>query len=182
MARTGDWMQTYSGLRFYPMDPRESEVDIGDIAHALSMLCRYGGHGRQFYSVAEHSVLMARYLEPFGPDVALWALLHDASEAYIADVIRPIKPFLLNYTVLETAVMACIAGRFDLKGKIPDIVHDADNRIIADERRQNLLPIPWDVEPGPALGVVLRFWPPAVAEREFMDMFYALMGRRRKDA
>jgi hypothetical protein len=177
--RTGDWMQTYSGQRFYPIDPRESEVDIGDIAHALSMLCRYGGHVKRFYSVAEHSVLLARHLYHVGPETALWALLHDASEAYISDVIRPIKPYLLNYRVLEDAVMRCIAGRFNIAGVMPDIVHAADDRIIADERQQNLLLIAWDHEPGPALGVTLQFWSPEVAEREFLRTFDALMERRR---
>jgi hypothetical protein len=177
-ARTGDWMQTYSGLRFYPIDPREAEVDIGDIAHALSLQCRYGGHVKRFYSVAEHCVLLAGHLASHGHDVALWALLHDASEAYIQDVIRPLKPFLLNYKVLEDHVMDCVRKRFNLAGSMPDAVKDADDRIIADERLQNLVLIPWDREPGPALGVTLQFWPPAIAEKMFLKAFHELMARR----
>lgn len=172
-------MQTYSGLRFYPIDPRESEVDIGDIAHALAMQCRYGGHVKRFYSVAEHCVLLARHLYHVGPETAMWALLHDASEAYISDIIRPLKPFLLNYHVLEEHVMEVILKRYNLAKPMPDIVKDADNRIIADERQQNLVAIPWDNEPGPPLGVVLRFWSPEVAEREFIRTFDALVDRRR---
>lgn len=72
----GDWMQTYTGRRFYPLDPRPDEIDPEDIAHALSLLCRYGGHVDRFYSVAEHCVLMSEpwYLgvEPLPVDVEGW--------------------------------------------------------------------------------------------------------------
>jgi hypothetical protein len=77
-SRRGDWMQTFTGRRFWPLDPRGEDVLIEDIAHALSLLTRYGGHCTRFYSVAEHSVLLARAATP---ENALWLLLHDASEA-----------------------------------------------------------------------------------------------------
>ena len=63
-ARKGDWMQTYTGRQFWPIDPRANEVHIEDIAHALSMMCRYNGHCRTFYSVAEHSVLVSQHVPP----------------------------------------------------------------------------------------------------------------------
>ena len=74
-ARKGNWMQTFTGRQFWPADPRADEIDIRDIAHALSMQCRYAGHCTQFYSVAEHCVLLANAI----PEQKLWALLHDAS-------------------------------------------------------------------------------------------------------
>lgn len=91
--RRGDWMMTYSGRAFWPLDPRADEIDPLDIAHALSMLCRYGGHVRRFYSVAEHCVLMSHAV---APEHALWALLHDATEAYMVDLPRPINRILLD--------------------------------------------------------------------------------------
>src|SRR5438128_12538670 len=84
----GDWMQTYTGRAFYPLDPRLDDICIEDIAHALSMLCRYGGQCQEFYSVAEHSVLMSYAVNP---QHALWALLHDATESYMGDLIRPLN-------------------------------------------------------------------------------------------
>ena len=77
--RIGSWLQTYTGKKFYPFDPREEEVDILDIAHALSQLCRFGGHTKEFYSVAEHCVLVSMCCPS---EVKLLGLLHDAAEAY----------------------------------------------------------------------------------------------------
>ena len=84
------WIQTYTGGKFHLLAPRQEEINIVDIAHALSMMCRFTGHVRRFYSVSEHS-WHASYLVP--KQDALWALLHDASEAYMADMNRPLKHF-----------------------------------------------------------------------------------------
>lgn len=84
----GSWMQTYTGRRLFPMDPSPADVDIIDIAHALSMQCRYNGHVRRFMSVAEHCVLIS---ENVPAQDALWGLLHDATEAYVGDMIRPLR-------------------------------------------------------------------------------------------
>src|SRR5271165_7548492 len=88
--RKGDWIQTYTGRVMYPLDPRPEEINIIDIAHALSNLCRFTGHVRTFYSVAEHSVRVSQHCDPKD---ALWGLLHDASEAYLADMSRPMKRY-----------------------------------------------------------------------------------------
>lgn len=90
--RFGDWIQTASGRQFWPLDPRAEDVDINDIAHALSQLCRFTGHTRHFYSVAQHSVLCSQILE--APETQLLALMHDAGEAYLGDIARPWKRFL----------------------------------------------------------------------------------------
>lgn len=178
MQRIGDWIQTYTGKRFYPLDPREDDIDIRDIAHALSMQCRYAGHCDRFYSVAEHSVLLSEFCEAGGRMAARWALLHDASEAYIVDVPRPLKPYLINYKGIEAALMEVIARRFGLYSAMPDEVKRADDRILADEVAQNLGPLKWDTQPGPRLGVTLHFWSPAEAERAFLARYDALRVKR----
>lgn len=178
-ARNGDFMQTATGRKFWPLDPRPDEVFIEDIAHSLSLQCRYAGHCVRFYSVAEHCVLMARKLRWEGVDVALWALLHDAAEAYTVDVPRPLKRSLVGYKEAEAKVMAAIATRYGLASEMPAVVHDADNRIIGDELA-NLVPMPWhDRYAGQELGVELRYWSPERAEKEFMATFDALTYARR---
>ncbi len=177
-SRTGDFMQTFSGKKFFPLDPRADEVFIEDIAHSLSLQCRYAGHCLRFYSVAEHSVLMARKLRWEGVDVALYALLHDAAEAYTVDVPRPLKRHLVGYKEAEAKVMAAIAERFGLADEMPAVVHDADNRIIADEL-VNLVPMDWHARyAGQELGVELKYWSPEKAREEFMATFDALMDNR----
>ncbi len=175
-ARHGSWMQTFTGRQFWPMDPRADEVHIEDIAHALSMQCRYTGHSLRFYSVAEHCVLLARYVSE--PN-QLWALLHDASEAYLVDVPRPVKPFLAGYKEAEARVMAAVCDRFGLPYQMPAEVHAADGAIIGDERA-NMAPCVAEWAPtGEPLGVRLEYWTPERAESEFLRAFDWLtrMGR-----
>jgi len=173
-GRRGDWMQTYTGRAFWPLDPREEEIDPLDIAHALSMLCRYGGHVRRFYSVAEHCVLMS-YAVP--PEHALWALLHDATEAYMVDLPRPIKRHMREYRVAENRLMESVCARFGLErygfaGEMPASVKDADNRILLDERAALLGPceLRWnaELEALPLLGVKIHGWSPRRAERKYL--------------
>lgn len=167
--RVGDWMQTATGKAFWPLDPRSEEIHIEDIAAALSKLCRYGGHCKRFYSVAEHCVLMA-CVAPDG--FRLSALLHDASEAYLSDVIRPIKRHLSQYTVIEAALESAIATRYGIPYPMPAEVKRLDNAIITDEREQNMVtpPVPWQ-QNDPPLGVTLQFWSPEKAEFEFLAAF-----------
>jgi hypothetical protein len=122
-VRVGDWMQTFTGMQFWPLDPRPDDVCIIDIAHSLSMLCRYGGHTTRFYSVAEHCCHMC---DSATVDNKLWALLHDAGEAYLSDVIRPIKPFLTNYKEIENRLMKVICDSYSLPTERPQEVTDLD--------------------------------------------------------
>lgn len=171
MERRGDWMQTYSGRQFWPLDPRADEIHLPDIAASLSKMCRYAGHTLDHYSVAEHSVLMMRHLRDHGHglDVLRWALLHDASEAYLVDVPRPVKPFLPGYREHEAALMAVVAKRFGLSPEMPAAVHAADNCILADEKAQAMTPgLDWPGL-GEPLGVKLRFWNWSVAWYHFED-------------
>lgn len=172
----GDWMPTYSGKRIHVMLPDPELICIEDIAHALSMLCRYAGQCCFFESVAEHSCLMSDAVLAAGGSSmeALMALMHDSPEAYVIDLIRPIKKSVVGYDPIETRVWEAICTKFDLDPNLPAIVKDFDNRIIADEKAQNMTPLDWDYEPGPALGVKLRFWDPTRAEAEFLQRYNAL--------
>lgn len=178
MTDRGNWIQTFTGRQFFPLDPRPEEIDIYDISHALSQLCRFGGHVKQFYSVAEHCVLMS-YNVPY--EYALWALLHDASEAYCVDLPRPIKHMLPDYRVMEDKIIAAIAKRFQLAGtEIPEIVHVYDARILADERIALMQPppAPWAGD-APPLGVEIQGWWPGMAENRFYDRLSELLEERR---
>jgi hypothetical protein len=170
-GRNGDWMQTYSGRQFWPVDPHPDDIDILDIAHALSMQCRYGGHSKRFYSVAEHSTIMARVATV----ARRAALLHDASEAYLVDIPRPIKPYLANYKELERRLNECIAKKFGVAYPWPQEVIDLDNRILADEQKQLMGPPPADwCLTLPPLGVKIVGLEPTLAKREFMEKFNEL--------
>lgn len=173
--RRGEWIQTFTGRRFWPLDPRPEDISITDIAHALSMKCRYGGHCLAFYSVAEHSVLLSQHVAPAH---ALWALLHDAAEAYLADVPKPVKPDLPGWKALEAAVMASVCARFRLPADEPAEVKEADFRILADEKVAIMEDGPaWSRLPAP-LGAVIRCLPPAEAKRAFLDRFAELSADR----
>lgn len=174
--RKGDWMQTSQGRQFWPLDPRADEIDIRDIAGALSKLCRYGGQCLRFYSVAEHCVHVAKHA-PEGLELA--ALMHDASEAYLSDVIRPIKSHLSNYLEIEAGLELVIAERFDLAWPMPPEVKRLDTAILADERDQAMAPppVPWPQTTELPLGVMLQFWSPWRAEEEFLRAFHGYGGK-----
>lgn len=172
----GHWSQTYSGRQFYPMDPQPEDIDIVDIAQALSMQCRFNGHVSQFYSVAEHCVLLSHQVPA---ENALWALLHDATEAYVGDMIRPLKKHMPEYQAAEHRVMVAIAERFGIEPVMPSSVRDADNRILLDERLALLGPIPadWGIA-GEPLGVEIRAWTPQQARAAYEARFAELSGER----
>ena len=174
----GGWMQTYTGRAFWPLTPKSEHVKIVDIAHSLSMMCRYAGHCIRFYSVAEHCVHVAAR----APDhLKLTALLHDASEAYVVDIPRPIKPFLPNYYEIENHLMEMISKKYGTSWPLPDEVKLLDNRILSDEREQNMMFM--DVYPSlwgntqNALGIKLQYWTPEEAELQFLRAFKAYGGR-----
>lgn len=168
----GSWLQTYSGLQFYPMDPDPNAVELHDIARSLSMQCRYNGHVKEFYSVAEHCVLVSQLVPA---EDALWGLLHDAAEAYVGDMIRPLKNHMPAYHEAENTVMVAIAERFGLKGDMPDSVKEADNRILLDEKIRLMVtePAPWGV-PGEPHGIKISAWSPAEAEAAYIARFEEL--------
>ena len=105
---------TYMGKYIDPLAPREDGIDIRDIAHALSLLCRANGHFPSFYSVAQHSIFCMKEAEARGysPRVQLMCLLHDASEAYISDIIRPVKRILSGYSEIENNLLSAIFEKY----------------------------------------------------------------------
>lgn len=177
--RKGDWMQLSDGTAFWPLDPLPWEVSIESIAHALGMIVRYCGHVHTFYCVGEHSVHLCRWVHANGgtADEQLWALLHDAPESKgLTDIIRPVKPYIIGYKPLESAVMDAVCDRFGLPREMPAIVHEADGRILHDEKAQAMGPAPydWSLE-GKGLGVRLEFWTPAEAKAAFLAEFWRIV-------
>lgn len=132
------WILTYTGRQFYHLDPRPEMVCIYDIAHALSQLCRWTGHTRFLYSVAQHSWYCS-YLVP--REFALAALLHDASEAYLGDMNRPLKHYTAAgpaYMAVEAKVEEVIFGKFGLQYPMPEIIKQVDTQMLYAERYQLL--------------------------------------------
>ena len=179
IQRKGNWLQTYSGNTFWPLDPIADEVDIFDIAHSLSMQCRFAGHCENFYSVAEHCCWIA---DSLSPENKLWGLLHDASEAYLVDVPRPVKYSLVGYKEIETNLMKVICEKFGLPEEMPKEVHEADNLILNNEMQQNMKtpPIKWDTDNGQKLDVKLKFWNPKIAEQQFLSRFNSIVKSQAK--
>lgn len=170
--RIGDWIVTFSGGRFWPLDPRPEEIFIEDIAHHLSMQCRYAGAVRYFYSTAEHSVLLSEAVEP---QYALAALLHDGGETYLPDMVRPTKRQFPAYTAAEERIREMIFAKYGLPPELPDQVKEFDDRICSDEKAALMPDIRWNNNPKP-LGVRIQGLYPYNAEQLFLDRFTWLMG------
>jgi uncharacterized protein len=170
----GDWLQTYTGAAFYPLDPRAEDIRIADIASALSKMCRYGGHCVKFYSVAEHCVHVASMASDA---LKLTALMHDAAEAYLGDMVRPLKLQMPAYRDVEHRVEEVIAERFGLVWPFPPEIKRLDSAILEDERQQNMCAPPKAWTPRVPLGITLKFWTPAEASYQFTTAFYRYGGK-----
>lgn len=173
--RTGNWLQTFTGAAFWPLDPRPEEVSVEDIAHALGNLCRYGGHTSKFYSVAEHCVWVSLYVPR---EYAMEGLMHDATEAYLVDVPRPIKYNLANYREIEGNLERVIAEKFGLPAVMSPEVKRVDNDILHDEAIHLLKPhpLPWGIGGEPIGLPYLGCWSPEVAKHMFLERFHELGG------
>lgn len=167
------WIETYSGIKFYFLEPTPDMININDIAQSLSRQCRFSGHLKKFLSVAEHSILVSRNC-----DNKLHGLLHDASEAYLLDVPSPIKQYLLNYKELEAGVMKAILEAFGLDPVLPPDVHDADT---AQLKAEAIMLLPsggkeWIGNlPTQRVGLSPKCWNPDEAARQFKREFEQLM-------
>jgi hypothetical protein len=168
------WIQTYVGKQFWPLAPRPEDLDIRDIAHSLALLCRFNGHCRVFYSVAEHSVRVAAELPG---ELALWGLLHDAAEAYLGDLTRPLKQQSEAewFNAAETQLLRVIADTYGLVWPMPVAVRAADDALLATEARDLMVapPEPWSLAAVPLPGRIEPFTP-ATAEARFLERYAAL--------
>lgn len=140
MNRKGDWISTYTSTKFYAFDPRVEEIHIEDIAHALSLICRYTGHCNFFYSVAQHSIGVQEILKKFGYDaqIQLYGLLHDASESYICDIPRDIKRNMPEYKKIEKNIQNTIWKAFNLPEPLNEVyllIKQADNTMLRCEAK-----------------------------------------------
>lgn len=173
------WMQTYTGKKFYPTAPIVADIDILDIAHSLSMQCRYNGHVKEFYSVAEHCVLMSYAVEKsHNKELAFEALLHDATEAYVGDMVRPLKIQMPEFQEAERIIAEAIGERFGAPSSsaMSPEVKDADNRILLDEKAalMGLSPGKWEVDNLPSLRVYIKAWDPITARNKYLQRFNEL--------
>lgn len=158
---TPNCIRTFHGNYINPCEPDADLISIGDIAHALSMQPRFGGHLPVFYSVAQHCVLTCEYVTK---EHKLSALLHDASEAYLIDVPRPVKQQLPNYKEVEDKLMTVIAIRFGFSWPLHEDIKKADEIML--RREWECLMLQGDVwEP-------LEVWDQELAKAKFLEMFH----------
>jgi hypothetical protein len=185
------WIQTVSGGRVFPLEAR-GDIEIGDIAHALSNICRFTGHTSQFYSVAQHSVLVSQWCEPAH---ALLGLLHDAAEAYLGDMSSPTKhggsmlgrEFVGYEQRLLAAILGLLIAPGELRLPLPDDVVAADRWLLAAEARDLMNDPDWaadvrhSVSPPLERVPTIEPWQPTQARYEFLVRFYRLALLRKND-
>jgi len=168
------WILTRSGKHFDFADPQPDQIDIVDIAWALSNECRFAGQCIGFYSVAQHSLRASHIVQP---ESALEALLHDASEAYCKDIPMPLKALLPDYKAIERRVDIAIRAKFGLPTNCSAAVKHADLILLATERRDLM---PWDDTPWPILRGIEPLDDPTRHQRQgtvyglFIDRFEEL--------
>lgn len=129
------WISTYSGKKVFPWAPKAEDIELIDIAVALSRTPRFRGHTREFYSVAQHCVIASHMV----PKVdALWALLHDAPEAYIGDLPKPLKQMLPDWERADTLLTWAVCQRFGLEPEMPESVIEVDRLLLVSEAEIHL--------------------------------------------
>ncbi len=171
---TTPYVSTVTGNRFYPLEPRIDCVVIEDIAHGLAYQCRFNGQTRAFYSVAQHSLVVASLVPT---DLRLAALLHDAAEAYLGDMVKPLKVLLPEFAAIEEKVSAIIAAAFGIDFSNYGPIKRADLIALATEKR-DLMPLSverWayldDIRPLPG---TIAPMDPAQAKQAFLGEFARL--------
>lgn len=169
----GDWCTSYTGKRFYPADARPRDVDVRDVAHALSQVCRFGGHTPVPYSVAQHSVIVSYTCKP---EHALIGLMHDAPEAYVGDLMSAVKKSVHGFREMEHDWAWAIGQALGIGLAIvelpPDVIA-ADALVLTTERRDLM-----GHEPsGLVLEDKIEPWPATIAEYRFLQRYQDLTGR-----
>lgn len=173
-APTGSTILTASGRYVDLVKPRAETILPIDIATGLSHICRFGGHTRTFYSVAQHCVLVSNLVPP---PLALAGLLHDAAEAYVGDVVAPLKQHLRDYKPIEHRIEAVIAKKYGLAWPWPKEIKHADQRALRFEREQLMHRRgDWELDGfEPVEGVLLPL-PPKQAREQWCTRFVELTG------
>ena len=182
--RPGPYLQTVSGRWVNPFDPDPEQLDAGDIARSLANQCRFGGHSRVFYSVAQHSVLVSELVESRGGDGedAFAALMHDATEAYLGDMPHPLKhrsALGAAFKAAEEHLERAIRARFGIRPDVPEIKR-VDRALLATERR-SFSAEDWhwpELDGVQPLDVELTAWSPDEAARAFAARYAELDARR----
>lgn len=175
---------TYTGVEFFPLAPRYEDIWVDDLAHALSLNCRYNGHCLEHYSVAQHSVLVSQFLHDLAGmdrqlEVEKWGLMHDAAEAYISDICAPIKPWIVGYKEMEEQLQYAVSQRFGLSWPTPEIVKYADKAVFGAELTSGIMPpCPWwELDPEhPNAAIDIKPLGPKEAEELFLNTFRELFG------
>ena len=172
--KTTAWFQTYTGQAYEIQHPDTRMIKIEDIARSLAFTCRFNGHVREFYSVAQHSIHVAELLPtPLEP----WGLLHDSAEAYLGDIVRPLKQLIPEFYALENLGLFIIAQRFNLNYPPPEEIKKADNIMLATEKRDlcETPPREWQPLEHPR-DEEIKPWNPHESEIKFLKMFGELWG------
>lgn len=170
---TTEWILTYTGRQFWPLEPREEDVCIEDIAHALSLICRFTGHVREFYSVAQHCVMASNLVHR---RYALAALLHDASEAYLCDVPRPLKRSadFTAYRNAEHRLETLIYQKFSVDTSELGAIRAVDETLLLTERRDLMPPGHWIINETQCFDDVIYPWSARESEASFLARFKEL--------
>jgi len=164
-------LQLYSNTWFDLDNPDPSLIEIEDIAHALSLQCRFTGHCNEFYSVAQHSIIVASIL----PDeYKFFGLMHDAHEAYVHDVASPMKTILPDYNRIEDKMWRAVATKYSLPLELPSAVKEADRSVCLAEKNALLGDLDWGLKGVEPADVEIVPWAPALAEQMFLLSFDAM--------
>lgn len=172
-------MQTLTGHKFYVLDPEPEDIHIEDISGSLGKICRFNGHPQSFYSVGQHCVLGSHVIEAQTQDLlsALAFLLHDSGEAYLMDMVRPLKsmPELEAYRLASKKLDRVIEKRFSLPEGILDhpIIKETDNRMLFTEKRDLLVAFQWDQSVQP-YDFKIKPWSWRKAQREYLFRYHEL--------
>lgn len=181
--RKGHWILTYTMRKFWPLDPRQGDFFVEDIAHALANICRYGGHIQSYLSVAQHSVLAAEHVGSVDPRIRFEALMHDAAEAYPpGDILKPLKHCddsrVRGMLSIQDEIEAQLKLQFGLAPMHPEEVSDIDMRLYVTEIRDLRRGAHPDERPDlnryPPLERAIMSWSPAAAEARFLRMYERL--------
>lgn len=172
-------IQTFGGHQFNFLDPQSSIFTIEDVAQALSNICRFTGHVKEFYSVAQHCVLVSNLVPK---EFAMHGLLHDAAEAFIGDVSTPLKMLLPQYKEIERAVEDAVFSRFGVLHMPHEIVKMADLQALKLEKRDLMGGPDWEyLAHIKLLDVKIEPVTPASAKELFLHRYAEILQMKEDD-